>query len=384
MRNALLSALVPLLAPLAVLLSCKEPQAPVPTPTPDETPAPPPATPAPTVRTPTPPPAPTPGTKTVVANRTSDETWDKMIVAGERLWVLTNLTRWTDGPMYVPAARLWSVPVAGSGASLSRQLDLEGMGYLAADESSLYVAINRSLAKSGAKTGRILRVPLAGGTPTDVATGIEPRVIAVDGDTLWIDDTKMPKDGSKPAAATGAKGAMTFAFDAESVYFSTAKGAGPAGDSSGARIFRMPKKGGAPVMLAGKLPDEATGLAVDATHVYFCAVGWSSPAAERAGVVGRVPRAGGEIEILARDQAALRKLWVDEGGVYFLSGRGGRQASVLKVAKTGGEVAKIASDDTLEHATLDATSVYFSSDGTFDPGTHARLTPAHLVRVVLR
>ena len=70
--------------------------------------------------------------------------------------------------------------------------------------------------------------------------------------------------------------------------------------------------------------------------------------------------------------------------MYFLSGRGGRQASVLRVAKTGGEVVKVAADDTLEQASLDATSVYFSSDGTFDAGTKARLTPANLVRVVLR
>ncbi|MBS2020196.1 MAG: hypothetical protein JST00_45475 [Deltaproteobacteria bacterium] len=374
-------------AALLLLLasSCKEPEAPRPPPPPSTTEPPPPApVPTPDARgaTTPPPKGPAPGTRTLLANKTSDETWDRMLVAGGKLWVLTNLTRWTSGPMYVPAARLWSVPITGG--ELTKHLDLEGMGVLAADDASLYVAINRDLSKSAPKSGRIVRLPLGGGAPADVVTGIEPRTVAVDGDTLWIDDTRMPKDGSKSAVASGVKGAMTFAFDGDSAYFTTAKGNGPAGDTSGARVFRLPKKGGAPVVLATKLPEEATGLAVDATHVYFCAVSWSSPEKERAGIVARVAKGGGDVEILAKDQPSLRRLWIDDGSVYFLSGRGGRQASVLRVAKTGGEVSKVAADDTLEQATMDATSVYFSSAGTFDAGTKARLTPANLVRVVLR
>ncbi|HSO34242.1 MAG TPA: hypothetical protein VLT33_17020 [Labilithrix sp.] len=362
--------------------SCKEPETTPPPPRPVAEPAPPPPAPPPVIHTPPAPPASAAGTSKVLANRANDDTWDKMLVAGGRLWVLTNVSRWTDGPMYVPAARLWSVSVAGG--ELTRHLELEGMGALAADEGSLYVAVNRDLSKSAARSGRVLRLPLAGGAPVDLVTGVEPRLVAVDGDRLWIDDTVMPKDGSKKPLPSGTKGAMTFAFDAESVYFSTPKGAGPAGDLSGARVFRMPKKGGAASVLAAKLPDEATGLAVDATHVYFCAVSWSSPEVERAGIVARVPKGGGDVEILAKDQPSLRRAWIDESHVYFLSGRGGRMASVLRVAKTGGEVSKVAADDTLEQAAVDATAVYFSSDGTFDATTKARLSPAKLVRVLLR
>ena len=369
----------------ALLASCKAPPATPAPPTPEAEAPPPP--PVPETRAPVTPPAPVapaPGTRTVLANRANDDAWDKMLVAGGRLWVLTNVGRWTDGPMYVPAARLWSVPVAGG--TLTRHMDLEGMGTLAADDAWLYVSVNRNLSKSGARTGRVLRMPLAGGPPVDLVTGVEPRLIAIDGDTLWIDETTMPKDGSKRPLPSSAKAPMTFAFDSDNAYFTTAKGAGPAGDLSGARVFRMPKKGGggAPVVLAAKLPEEATGLAVDGTHVYFCAVSWSAPALERAGIVARVAKDGGDLEILAKDQPSLRRAWIDEGNVYFLSGRGGHLASVLRVAKTGGEVSKVAADDTLEQATIDATSVYFSSDGTFDPTSKARLSPANLVRVVLR
>jgi hypothetical protein len=304
-----------------------------------------------------------------------------MLVAGDRLWVLTNVTRWTTGPMYVPTARLWSVST--SGGELTHHMDLEGMGALAADEGFLYVAVNRDLSKSAARSGRIARMPLRGGAPVNIATGVEPRVIAVDGDTIWVDDTRMPKDGTKSLTSSGAKGAMTFAFDADNAYFTTPKGAGSGGDLSGARIFRMPKRGGSATVIAAKLPEEATGLAVDATHVYFCAVSWSTPDLERAGVVGRVPKGGGEVEILAKDQPSLRKAWIDDESVYFLSGRGGRQASVLRVAKKGGDVAKVAADDTLEQATMDARAIYFSSDGTFDAATRARVSPANLIRVAV-
>ncbi len=57
----------------------------------------------------------------------------------------------------------------------------------------------------------------------------------------------------------------------------------------------MPKFGGTPVVLATGLPDEPAGLATDATHVYVAAVAWGSEAAEKAGVVARVPKSGGDL-----------------------------------------------------------------------------------------
>lgn len=373
-------------AGVVVASSCKDPETPKPLPAPETPPIA--SPPVPTAETHAPaiaePKGPAVGSRTVLANRNSDETWDRMVVAGGKLWVLTNLTRWTSGPMYVPAARLWSVPITGG--EMTKQADLEGMGNLAADDRYLYVAINRDLSKSAPKTGRVFRMPLGGDGKTEGILGnVEPRTFAVDGKRVYVDDVVVDATGGKSIDPSGAKGAMTFAFDAENVYFTTAKGAGPAGDTSGARVFRLAKLSKAPaVVLAAKLPEEATGLAVDASHVYFCAVSWSSPEKERAGIVARVPKKGGDVEILAKDQPALRRLWIDEGNVYFLSGRGGRQASVLRVAKIGGEVTKAAADDTLEQAAMDATSIYFSSDGTFDANTKARLSPANLVRVVVR
>ncbi len=330
---------------------------------------------------------PAPGTRTTVAEKKIEDSWDQMVVASGRLYVLTEVNKWTTGPMYVPAARLWSAPITGG--ELTRHLELEGLASLAADESSLYVAVNRDLAamntsRAKSPTGRIFKLPLAGGAPVDLATGITPSNIAVDGDTIWFDGFRMPKDGSKPPAPSGVKGAIAFAFDAENVYFTAGKGSAQPvkPDGKNGRLLRMPKSGGAPVVLATGLPDEPAGLAVDGTHVYVAAVAWGSDASEKAGVIARVPKAGGELAVLATDVPMPRAAWLSGDHVYVRSGRPGRPGSILRVAKSGGSTEPVVEDGTLAHATMDATSIYYSNDGTFRKEPFARLTPAVVVRVV--
>ena len=371
----------------SALFACVEPRTP-PAPPPPEDTEPPPSTTEPPPK-PTPPAVvrPEPGTRSIVTEKKVDDSWDKMVVAGERLYVLTEVNKWTTGPMYVPAARLWSVPITGG--ELTRHLELEGLASLAADESSLYVAVNRDLStmntsRANAPTGRIFRLPLAGGAPVDLATGISPSAFAVDGDTIWFDGFRMPKDGSKPPSPSGVKGAIAFAFDAENVYFTTGKAsAQPAKpDRKNGRLLRMAKSGGAPVVLATGLPDEPAGLAVDATHVYVAAVAWGAEASEKAGVVARIPKQGGELEVLAGDVPMPRMAWLSADHVYLRSGRPGRPGSILRVAKTGGAAETVVTDGTLAHATMDESSLYFSNDGTFQKEPFKRLTPAVVVRLV--
>ncbi len=293
------------------------------------------ATTAPTIaKPPEAPPKPASGTHKTLASRSNDDSWDKMLVAGSRLWVLTTVNHWTTGPMYVPAARLGTVPIGGG--DLTPLMDLEGFSSLAADATSLYVAVNRNVA--GASPGRIFRIPLDGkGAPVELAKNITPRLIAVDADTIWFDDKKMPKDGSKPPVASGVQTPIAIALDDTFVYFTTGKGTGaaaPAGKNG--KVWRTPKKGGAATMLASGLPDEPGGLAVDATHVYVSAVTWTNAETERAGVVARVPKGGGDLEVLAKDQPAVRDTWISADHVYVRSGRPGRPGAVLRIAKSGG------------------------------------------------
>jgi hypothetical protein len=329
-------------------------------------------------------PEPPPGSRIVLAEKKVDDSWSKMLVAGGRLWVVTTLNRWTTGPMYVPAARLWSVPITGG--EMTHHLDLEGLASLAADETSLYVAVNRTIADPSPKrpTGRILRLPLDGKPVEDLVMSIAPSILAVDGDTIWFDGFRMKKGDSAPPASSGLKGVLAFAFDDDNVYVTTGKDSGepvkPGGKNG--RVVRMPKNGGAKTVIASDLPDEPSGLAVDGTHVYVAAVTFGSEATENAGVIARVPKQGGDLEILAGDQPLLRAAWVSGDHVYARSGRPGRPGTILRVAKSGGPVETVVSEATLAHATMHGASLYFSTDGTFQKEPFARLTPAVVVRLV--
>jgi hypothetical protein len=380
-----------LFAVAALALACDEPkqkagsETHVPSPPPTGAIEPPPK--PPVSSSPSPPPPPASGTRTVIAERKVDDTWDKMIVAGGRLYVVTDVTKWTTGPMYVPASRLWSVPITGG--AMERHLELEGLASLAADEGAVYVAVNRDLStmntpRASAPTGRIIRLALGGGTSTDLAKSVTANVVAVDADTVWFDGFRMPKDGKTPPASSGAKGVLAFAFDDEWVYFTSGKGGDAPvkpGNKNG-RVLRMKKTGGAPVVIATGLPDEPAGLAVDASHVYVAAVAYGSEALENAGVIARVPKQGGELEVLASDQPLLRAAWLSGDHLYVRSGRPGRPGSVRRILKSGGKVETVLEDATLAQVTMDSTSIYFSTDGSFRADTHERTAPATIFRFV--
>jgi hypothetical protein len=224
-------------------------------------------------------------------------------------------------------------------------------------------------------------MPLAGGAPVDLAKGIDPRLVALDGDTLWFDGSRMPKDGGKAQPSGVTAPAFAFAFDDESVYFTTGKAPNePSKPGKNGRVLRMPKKGGAPTVLATGLPDEPAGLALDGTHVYVSATAWGSAELAQAGVLARVPKAGGPLEVLA-NAPELRGAWVAGDHVFARSGRAGRQGAILRVLKTGGAPEPVIRDQTLCHLTMDATSIFFSTDGAFTPD-HKRTSPAVIVRFV--
>lgn len=297
-----------------------------------------------------------------------------MLVAGGRLWILTEVNRWTTGPMYVPAARLLSVPL--SGGELTKHLDLEGLASMAADDAALYLAVSRDLSamstpRGKGPTGRLVRVPLAGGAPVDLATNIEPRVVAVDRERVWFDGSFVPKEGGKSPAPSGVKSPLAIAVDEDSVFY-TAKGG---------RVLRLAKKGGATTVLAEGLPDEPSAVALDATHVYVSAVTWKSEETQQHGVLARVPKAGGPLEVLAKDVPTARGAWVSGDDAFVLTGRSGRPGALLRVPKAGGAQERVAEDGTLAHAAIDPAALYVTSDGTFRKDPFERLTPPVVLRI---
>ena len=131
----------------------------------------------------------------------------------------------------------------------------------------------------------ILKVSLAGGTPTLLATGTVPEGLAV---------------------------------DAKNVYWVDAGGVGPGS------LMKVPLNGGTPQSLATGL-DDPTGLAIDADNAYVT-TGFSSPTP---GTIVKVPLAGGAAIVLASGLNAPSGIAVDATSVYWTNLGGG--GSIMKL-----------------------------------------------------
>lgn len=147
------------------------------------------------------------------------------------------------------------------------------------------------------KTGAVLRVPKAGGPATTLTSGDFPHGIAVDAADAFV------------AEAGGGRIAMDDAF----IYF------------VGAALTRVSKDGSGAIVLASDSDVSGTGIAVDASFVY-----WTSPAA---GTVMKMPKAGGETVALASGQDTPSGLAIDDDCAYFTTNALGPTGSVMKVAK---------------------------------------------------
>jgi hypothetical protein len=123
----------------------------------------------------------------------------------------------------------------------------------------------------------ILKVSLAGGTPTILATGQVPEGLAVDATSVyWVDAggqgpgslMKVPRNGGAPQTlATGLDDPTGLAIDADNAYVTT----GFSSTTPGA-IVKVPLGGGSVIVLASGL-NEPSGIAVDASSVYWTNLG---------------------------------------------------------------------------------------------------------------
>jgi hypothetical protein len=169
----------------------------------------------------------------------------------------------------------------------------------------------------GIFAGAVARVPKGGGDTEVMADSIDMGIdVAVDDQAVYFTSWgieaglyRIDKGTFEKQPLTMAYGTLTgIAIDEESVYFA-------AGESIGTStlVARIPKTGGDVEVLASGLPSVLR-VAVDETHVYWTATGATS----LSGSTARMAKTGGEVEILAVTGDALHAgIALDEEAVYF-------------------------------------------------------------------
>jgi hypothetical protein len=215
--------------------------------------------------------------------------------------------------------------------------------------------------------GQVLSVSKCGGPTTVLASGQESlEGIAVDDQFVYWANMggsfgegrilRVAKDGgSSPIVLADNQLAPTaVVVDGTAVYWS----------GYGA-IHRVALAGGPVVKLASGLAG-GFGIAIDDTHVYGS--GYNDD--PEGSTIGRVPKAGGDVEVLAispvgDDPDAPAMPWcvaVDADNVYWTHYRG----PVRKVAKQGGAPIDIGPAGYQRCLAVDATRVYWPTDGLAD------------------
>ncbi len=156
------------------------------------------------------------------------------------------------------------------------------------------------------------------------------------------------------ALAQGLPSPIGIAIDADHVYWTDWLGG----------VSSVSKSGDAYSMLAGGTVfganDKGGGIAVDADFVY-----WASPSG---GFVAKLPKGGGAAVMLAADQVEPESVVLDDAHVYWTdSGEIGKPGAVMTTPKAGGPLVMLASGSAPGGLALDATHVYWVDAGTFDP-----------------
>ncbi len=181
-----------------------------------------------------------------------------------------------------------------------------GPGWVVANAGAIYW-MNYS---DDPAAGGPFRIDLGGGEPQQLA------VPAVPAD--WPEDV-----GVRPAG---------LALDDRYVYF--ALGAVRWNTLDRAAIVRVPKEGGTPVVLAQDSHYHVWDLAVDETHVYWARMRDNNfvpgDGPDIGGAVLRVPKEGGEVELLASGQNGPQSVVVEGDYVYWINYASGNIRRVRK------------------------------------------------------
>jgi hypothetical protein len=211
---------------------------------------------------------------------------------------------------------------------------------LALDSTNIYAWNSGSFTGASTlneKNGSVVQIPLAGGAPTTLATGIEAayaapylNAIAVNAGSLYwvagasgIDGTIMTTavGSTTPAALySGQPFPEAVVTDGTNLYWANWGTFDASGSyNNDGTVVRGPLGGGAVTTLASGLSAPAA-LAVDATNVYWTnagQLGGSNIPAPGTGSVMQVPKTGGTVVTLAKNVAIPLGITVGASSVYW-------------------------------------------------------------------
>jgi hypothetical protein len=224
-------------------------------------------------------------------------------------------------------------------------------------------------------TGSVKRIPLAGGSVTTIASGLDrPGGVDVDAETLvWFEMWRLARrphaSGETLTVASGIAADMPrLAADATHVYVLDTD-----------QIKRVPIAGGPVEKLAstrlGAYGDFSTvgqDIATDGRYVY-----WTIKESIGAPIVQKVPVAGGAAVTLAleattpRPQDCYWRIVVDARNVYWSAGSTTLPigCAVKKVPIDGGAITTLIDYPQVTDFTIDASTLYFGEIGSYYPGT---------------
>jgi hypothetical protein len=224
---------------------------------------------------------------------------------------------------------------------------------VAVDSSSVYWT--NSGCADWTNCGTVVTVPISGGTPTTLASGqYSPSRIVVDATSVyWVNDgavevstphyttlMKIPIGGGTPISLASPGqilpiGGDDIAVDTAYVYWSfrlcTTYPTPCTGTGETGPVVKVPLAGGDPITLASE--QRASGMAVDATYVYWVNMGLQANNYAD-GSVMRVPIAGGTPIALVSMQTVNGWIAVDATSVYWTTGgAAGATGAVMKAPK---------------------------------------------------
>jgi hypothetical protein len=268
-------------------------------------------------------------------------------------------TNYAEAPTLGKQGSCGSAPATGSGSSLatlSRQSNSEPE-CLTTDGEHVYFTETAA--------GRVMEVPLAGGTPATLADDQDmPFGISVAvGYVFWSNEApggdgtimKVPSGGGVPVTLAEGQGSPTaIAADGVDVYWINLTG--------NHAVMRVPVEGGTPTVLAEATSPSA--IAVFASDVYWI----------DGNDIRTVPGVGGIASTLFKSQASPFDLAVDAQTVYWNDAGG--SGTILQASKTAGKAITLATDTGTARLAVAAGSVYFTSPSSSSTTGRVMSVPA--------